>query len=323
MSIVKRCPVVLLLFCLLVQLSEASAAQASTEAGREITRAALAPPIDLKFQPDFPGREVAKPAESDLQRAIPFQLSAGYLLLVRGRVGQMDGLRFVLDTGSTYTIIDRKIANRLGLARRPSQVLTLDRAVRVQRSVLPELQLGPIHLQNLAVIIADLGYFASYATHVDAVIGLDILRRGNFTVDFNARTVSFGGISHGTFDVPLTADPVCLTVAVEIGGRSFRLLVDTGVKELVLYDTRTRGRLPALRINGEAYGLSLEGRVASKMAFLPATELGTAEIERTAFLVNGPDKNTLPGVDGYLGIAALKARRITFDFSAGRLTWGR
>jgi predicted aspartyl protease len=252
-----------------------------------------------------------------------FQLSAGYLLLVRGRIGQIDGLRFVLDTGTTYTIIDRKIANRLRLVRRPSQVLNLDRTVRVQRADLPELQFGPIHLHNFAVIIADLGYFASYATHVDAVIGLDILRRSNFTVDYGARTVSFGGISHGVFDVPLRADPVCLTVPVEIGGRSFRLLVDTGAQALVLYEARTRSRLPALRINGAAYGLSLEGRLPSKLVSLPATYLGPTNIERTAFLVNGPDKNALAGVDGYLGIAALKARRVTFDFRNNTLNWER
>ena len=227
----------------------------------------------------------------------------------------------MLDTGTTYTIIDRKLAKRLGLSQRPSQVINLDRAVRVQRTELSDLQLGPIHLHNFAVIVADLGYFASYATHVDAVIGLDMLRRNNFTVDYAARRVYFGTPAKSAFGVTMTANPVCLTVPVEIGGRSFRLLVDTGVKELVLYEARTRSRIPALRINGEAYGLSLEGRVASKMASLPATKLGTAEIERTAFLVNGPDKNTLPGVDGYLGTAALNAHRVTFDFSARQLRW--
>lgn len=319
----KRCLVVLFSACLLVQLSETSAAQNSAEAGREITRAALAIPINLKFHPDFPARAAARPAEPGLQGEIHFQLSAGYLLLVRGRIGQMDGLRFVLDTGTTYTIIDRKLAKRLGLTRQPSQLLNVDRAVRVQGAAVPDLEFGPIQLHNLAVIIADLGYFASYATHVDAVIGLDILRRSNFTVDYAAKEVYFGTTAQGAFGVPMTADPVCLTVPVEIGDRSFRLLVDTGVKELVLYEARTRSRIPALRINGEAYGLSVEGSLPSKIVSLPSTQIGPTEIERTAFLVNGPDKNALPGVDGYLGTAALKARRISFDFSAGRLMWER
>lgn len=317
----KRCLLVLLPVCLLFQLPGTSAAQNSTEVGREITRAALTLPINLKFHPDFPARAAARPAEPRLQGEIQFQLSAGYLLLVRGRIGQMDGLRFVLDTGTTYTIIDRKLAKRLGLTRQPSQLLNVDRAVRVQGAAVPDLEFGPIRLHNFAVIVADLGYFASFSTHVDAVIGLDILHRSNFTVDYSAKEVYFGTAAKSAFGVPMTADPVCLTVPVEIGGRSFRLLVDTGVKELVLYEARTRSRIPALRINGEAYGLSLEGRVASKMASLPATELGTAEIKRTAFLVNGPDKNTLPGVDGYLGITALKAHRVTFDFNARQLRW--
>jgi predicted aspartyl protease len=318
---VKRCLVFLLPVCLLLQWSRTSVAQASADSDREATRAELALPMNSKFHPDFPLRAAARPVEPDLQREIRFQLSAGYLLLVRGRIGQMDGLQFVLDTGTTYTIIDRKIAKRLGLPRQPSQVLNLDRAVRVQRAELPDLQLGPIHLHNFAVIIADLGYFSSFAARVDGVIGLDILRLSTFTVDYGAREVYFGTTAHSAFGVPMTADTVCLTVPVEIGGRSFRLLVDTGVKELVLYETRTRSRIPALRINGEAYGLSLEGRLASKVVSLPSTQLGPMEIERTAFLVNGPNKNALPGVDGYLGTAALKARRVTFDFSARQLRW--
>lgn len=243
--------------------------------------------------------------------------------MVRGRIGQRNGLRFVLDTGSTRTIIDRKLVNRLGLTRQPSQLLNVDRSIRVQGAEVPDLEFGPIHLHNFPVIVADLGYFVSFATHIDAVIGLDILRRSNFTVDYPARELYFGTTAHGVFDVPMTADPICLTVPVEIGGRSFRLLVDTGVKELVLYEARTRSRIPALRINGEAYGLSLEGRLSSKLVSLPSTQLGSTEIERTAYLVNGPDKNALPGVDGYLGMAALNARRITFDFGAGRLRWER
>ncbi len=317
-----RCLILLLPVCFLLQMSAVSAGQAPVEAGRETARAALPLPVGSESRPDLRYRAEAKPREQ-LQGEIHFQLSAGYLLLVRGRVGQMNGLRFLLDTGSTHTMVDRKLAKRLGLTLQPAQLLNVDRAVRVQRTEVPALEFGPIHLHNFAVMVADLSYFASFATHVDAVIGLDILRRSNFTVDYAAGKVYFGGISHGAFEVPMTADANCLTVPVEIGGRSFRLLVDTGAKELVLYEARTRGRIPALQINGEAYGLSLEGRVASKTASLPATELGPAEIERTAFLVNGPNKNALPGVDGYLGAAALKARRISFDFSARRLRWER
>ena len=279
-------------------------------------------PVSSESRLDFRYRAAANPAEP-IQGEIHFQLLAGYLLLVRGRIGKLNGLRFVLDTGSTHTIVDRDLAKQLGLTRQPSQLLNVDRAVRVQEAEVTDLEFGPIQLHNFAVTVADLGYFVSFATHVDAVIGLDILRRSNFTVDYAAGKVYFGGTSRSAFGVPMMADPICLTVPVEIGGRSFRLLVDTGVKELVLYETRTRSRIPALRIHGEAYGLSLEGRVASKMASLPATEVGTAELERTAFLVNGPNKNALPGVDGYLGTAVLKARRITFDFRNHALHWER
>ena len=45
--------------------------------------------------------------------AIPFQLEGGFLIEVEGRIGQLEGLKFILDTGATHSVIDRRIADRL------------------------------------------------------------------------------------------------------------------------------------------------------------------------------------------------------------------
>ena len=65
------------------------------------------------------------------------------------------------------------------------------------------------------------------------------------------------------------------------------------------------------------------GFVHAKKAVLPKARLGTTDLNGTVFLVKAPPGNILPGIDGYLGTAALKARRIDFNFETNTLAWKR
>jgi hypothetical protein len=91
----------------------------------------------------------------------------------------------------------------------------------------------------------------------------------------------------------------------------------------VLYEDRIVKRISDLRIVGELDGSSMGGYVHSKRAVLPRASLGSTELDRTVFLVKAPSGNILPGIDGYLGTAALKARRLDFDLDKGTLAWKR
>ena len=42
---------------------------------------------------------------------------------------------------------------------------------------------------------------------------------------------------------------------------------------------------------------------------------------RRAVLLSTSPQGFLPGVDGYLSLAALGARRVSFDFERSRLSW--
>jgi hypothetical protein len=52
--------------------------------------------------------------------------------------------------------------------------------------------------------------------------------------------------------------------------------------------------------------------VASKRAPIPRVRLGGTDLEGATVLVKFPPKRILAGIDGYLGLAALKARRVDF-----------
>src|SRR5690349_24484754 len=106
---------------------------------------------------------------------MPFKLYAGYLIVVEGRIGAMGKLKFVLDTGATHSVIDRKLASKISVVRRSGKVLNFDKTIPAEWVEVPEVQFGPIEAAPFSMMVSDLRYFQSFATHVDAVIGLDLL----------------------------------------------------------------------------------------------------------------------------------------------------
>jgi predicted aspartyl protease len=251
---------------------------------------------------------------------VPFKIYGGFLIVMEGRIGDRDKLKFVLDTGVTHSVMDRKLAERLAVERRAGKILNFDKAIPAEWAEVPFLQFGPIEVNNFSMMLGDLRYFQSYATHVDAVIGLDLLRLSSFSIDYDAHKVSFSPVDNAS-GVPMSVDPLCLSVQVQVGDSKVWLLLDTGAQALIFYEDRVANRLPQLRIEGETAGTSMGGSVLSKKGFLPKARLGSTDLGGIVFLVKAPPSSVLSGIDGYLGTAALKARRIDFDFATNTFAW--
>jgi predicted aspartyl protease len=98
--------------------------------------------------------------------------------------------------------------------------------------------------------------------------------------------------------------------------RPVHLIVDTGLQGIVLYEERLRKSVPRLRTAGSIKNATMGGRMQVKQAALPDVVFGTRNREvRVLFLP------TLPGIDGILGISALQASRVHFDFSKKTVSW--
>jgi predicted aspartyl protease len=239
---------------------------------------------------------------------------------MEGRIGDRDKLKFVLDTGATFSAIDCKLAEKLNVEHRAGKILNVDKTIAAEWAEVPRLEFGPIQVSNISMMVADLRYFQTYATHIDAVIGLDLLRLSSFSIDYHSHKVSFGPVDTAS-GVPMNLDPVCMTVTLMVGDNPVRLMVDTGAEEIIFYEERVAPRLTQLKIDSKIDGVTLDGPVHSKRASIPNARLGTMELGRTVILVKAPSGNVLPGIDGYLGAARLKARRIDFNFETNTLGW--
>jgi Aspartyl protease len=256
---------------------------------------------------------------------ISFQLSAGYLIVVEGRIENLNKLRFVLDTGATRSVVDRKIANRLRVPRRQSQrpVFSFDKIVTLEQGEFQDVQFGPVRVAKLSMLIDDLVRFSDFGRDVDVIVGMDLLGLSNFAIDYDSRKVLFSPPDHAGFGPVLESNPLFFTVKILIQDHPVNLVVDSGIEGVLLYENRLLENVPNLKIEGRTKPTGLGSRLQAKWATLPNLHIGTTNGETRVLLMNSPPAHILRGIDGYIGTASLGARRIAFNFTTKTLTLRR
>jgi predicted aspartyl protease len=267
----------------------------------------------------------AKAGKDSVQRyasdEVSFELVSGYLVVVDGSIGPLHGLKFVLDTGATHSAVSSKVADQLDLQRLTGKVFNIDKTVKTEWAAIPEVEFGPIRANQVPVLVTNLDYFQSLASHVDAVMGLDLLRQKNFSIDFADKKVRFGQVERGRHATPMVSDDVSLKVEAEVDGTRIHLILDSGAPGPLMYEERLENRAVDYRIEEENYCYRINGLLRLTRARVRRLQLGGRDIEHRVFLTHSPAKGIMDGIDGLLGLTALKARRINFDFETNTLSW--
>lgn len=93
-----------------------------------------------------------------------------------------------------------------------------------------------------------------------------------------------------------------------------RLLVDTGVRTILLYRDRMGERLPNVKIERQIRGASLSGGASLEVVTLPRVLLNGTELERRAVLLRNSPAGFLPEIDGYLSLTALQSATLQLRF---------
>jgi predicted aspartyl protease len=248
---------------------------------------------------------------------VGFDLTADFLVVVEAQAGDVGGSRFIVDTGATRSVIDRKLALRLGLKRQGGQIVNFDRWVPIEWADLPEFQMGPLRAQGLQVMVADLSEYSESAKGVDGIVGLDLLSRTQkFSIDYEKKMLYFELAPNGT-SRPV---PACFVAPIVVQGTTLWLGVDTGLAEILLYKNRLKGDRVEIRTVGKPKNVNM-GRVKGTEVTLPGVQLGGPERVITAILIDGPPQLKRSTLDGYLGTGLLHATRIEFDFANMVLRW--
>lgn len=251
--------------------------------------------------------------------SLKFDLVDQHLIVVRGAIGPLEGLRLLIDTGSIPSVVDRRIAKRLALSLQSFEFVSFGQKSRAMRAALPEIRLGPRRAGDVTAGVEDL----SFLQGVDAVIGLDVLWRGSFSIDYKERRLVFGPVAARRSSVPLQVSPPFLTVQLAISGRPVRLLVDTGSQRLVLFERRVHGRLPLPPYQGTLSFHHASGAATLNRVSLWHVSIGDATLDRMDGFVSDAAVEAYPNeIDGVLGLRAVAFNGAVFDFERSRLALG-
>jgi predicted aspartyl protease len=257
------------------------------------------------------------PGEPETALPVPFDLVSDFLVVVEGQAGSLRGLKFIVDTGATHSVIDCKVALKLQLKRHAGRIMNFDRYIPIEWADVPELRMGPLRAEGLRVMVVNLADYSVFAKGADGIIGLDLLSKTDkFTIDYSQKRLYFEISMNGTHR-PV---PGCFVVPVVVQGLAVRLGVDTGIPNILLYEDQLKKRPFKLRTEGPPKAVTM-GRIAGTRVTLSGAQIGGSEELITILLINGPGERTMPGLDGYLGVASLHAKRIEFDLSKMVLRW--
>lgn len=260
--------------------------------------------------------------------AVPFKLYRGHLIVVKCSIGglqekDLTAITAIIDTGASETVLDIAMVRRLSLETRPDSATFIVHQAKVWAVTLPELRLGPLKAERLEAIATDLSALTSeFGISPQVLIGMDILRRANFVIDYKARQLIFGSAPAMPHSAPLVSgayNPRLAVIESTIMERTLRLQVDSGFDGLLVY--RSRLNIPSAFPDSESHIANVGQTLLARSFGMSEVQIGNWRSYHPRVSVVDDASPGPAGFDGLIGTAFLSQRRIAFDFQDGMIYW--
>ena len=282
-------------------------------------------------------------------RAVPVRYGPMNKMIMSVRINGHPA-NLLVDTGASQIILDNDVAELAGVRpfqramnqvrfSVPSQVFTMGSEINGQLlpvGIAHDISAGSMNFGSNPVALRDSIHFGAGATHVDGVLGLDILLRHKAVVNCRTKLVFFKvdqgrRINLGSVAAfeKFTRIPIqreengALTVPCSIGGQQTRLLVDTGAFVTMLH----QGFIKSLGLGAEPTRISAQfargGSTRISAAKLDDFHIGGFKVPREKFGVAPLPRFALQqggtGIAGIVGMDTLYIHRAIIDLDGMNL----
>jgi predicted aspartyl protease len=294
--------------------------QYTLAAGRSTTRMALLIAFALTYSGPSAASDIGSPKGQKTE--IPFSLYSGNVIIVKATVGSVKNVNLILDTGTSPTVINQTMADRLNLRGKSALLQTLTGTIQVQSVTLPRIQIGPLHADSITVVVEDLSFLErSLGISLGGIAGLDILRSSSFAIDFRRQKIIFGPISASEKAVHFETQIPYLSVKAKIAGQEVRLLVDSGIGGLLVYRNRLRTAVEHLHIDPNASISTAAGGGTHVRWLSTEVSLEKGNLGARSVAIADVDSDPQDDFDGLFGLATMGFRKVSFDFENGLFGW--
>jgi predicted aspartyl protease len=246
---------------------------------------------------------------------IPFKLAHGFAVVVQGGIGSLTNLNFLVDTGAVPSVLSERVAIRIGIAGVSGSFALLHKNLQAQYVTVDEVHFGSIRAIGLPMVVVDLARFEQFlGIQIDAIIGLDILARQDFGIDYKRHRITPGLSGSAEHVMPVeiltSSGAPYWVLSIGLGEHIFRVLLDTGANQLALF--AGHAPRPVRDLRGEGTSQSLRPLLLT---------MGDMPRKKQLAVVLDEPVGALQQLDGLLGPTALGITRIEFDWERQCLRW--
>jgi predicted aspartyl protease len=248
--------------------------------------------VDVRKEPDeINFRRPDRLDEIVLEKSVTLPFAYSHkAVLVKVRINHGDPLDFLLDTGASQTIIDRRVAAEYLLDRQGNYSIgTANGVVITEKSVIKTLEMGEISLNDMQILMLDLtAQSRQLGQRVAGIIGNNIMSLFAVEINYPKSTVTLHDASSykpppGSATIPFAHKQGPVVKATLGINQPLDLLIDTGAAFNNL-PTKVAKKFAAMQTPHTIEGTGLDGRpVKLGTVVVDTVKLGPQIVRKVPF----------------------------------------
>jgi predicted aspartyl protease len=243
--------------------------------------------------------------------SIPVSVHNGFVVVAVGQIGGQKQ-NFIIDTGTAPSVLNARVARKLALPVTTAKIVAVGKEIKTGQALVHDLALGPVQVPVLQMNVIDLSQWEkNLGIEVAGLLGMDVLSRASFRLDYDKRELQFGDVEDEGVPVGYNNSTGLALADAVLQGKAVRLIVDTGSDLVVVYGENWQSGVPAAPRNASQQGTSVAEQVSARPILQPEMQLGGLQFRgmRTYYVPTG----AAAGYDGFFGVRALKLHGISFN----------